>query len=77
MIEGQEGLETIQSLRREVPGVKIIAMSGGGLRGDCTFLDVAKLFGAQQTLDKPFDLQDLLTSVRAVLHSEASRTDEV
>ncbi len=37
VMEGQEGLETIQSLRREVPGVKIIAMSGGGLRGDLPF----------------------------------------
>ena len=72
VMEGQEGLETIQVLRRETPGVKIIAMSGGGSRGDRTFLEAARLLGAQQTLDKPFDVPHLLTAVRAVLHPEAS-----
>ncbi|MGH2361768.1 MAG: response regulator [bacterium] len=72
VMEGQEGIETIQALRREAPGVKIIAMSGGGSRHDCTFLDAARLLGAQQTLDKPFDPPQLLTAVRAVLHPEAS-----
>ena len=74
VMEGQEGLETIQALRREAPGVKIIAMSGGGSRDDRTFLDAARLLGAQQTLDKPFDPQHLLTAVRVVLHPEASPT---
>jgi DNA-binding response OmpR family regulator len=77
VMEGQEGLETIQALRREAPGVKIIAMSGGGRRREDTFLDVARILGAQLTLDKPFDLQDLLTAVHTVLHPEANRSDTV
>ena len=72
VMEGQEGLETIQALRREAPGVKIIAMSGGGSHRDGTFLEAAKLLGAQQTLDKPFDLDQLLFAVRAMLHPAAS-----
>jgi DNA-binding response OmpR family regulator len=72
VMEGQDGLETIQALRREAPGVKIIAMSGGGSRRDGTFLEAARLLGAQQTLDKPFDLPHLLTAVRAVLHPKTS-----
>jgi len=70
LMEGQEGLETIQALRRETPGVKIIAISGGGSSPSCTFLDAARLLGAQQTLDKPFVIQDLLIAMREVLHPE-------
>jgi len=70
LMEGQEGLETIQALRHETPGVKIIAISGGGSSPSCTFLDAARLLGAQQTLDKPFVIQDLLIAMREVLHPE-------
>lgn len=73
-MEGQEGIETIQALRREAPGVKIIAMSGGGSRpgSGCSFLDGARFLGAQQTLNKPFEIQHLLNAVRVVLRPVAS-----
>jgi two-component system, chemotaxis family, chemotaxis protein CheY len=70
VMDGQEGIETIKTLRRESPLVKIIAMSGGGSMRDSTYLDAARCLGAQRTLDKPFELQHLLTVVRDVLHSE-------
>ena len=63
----QEGLETIRELRHEFPDVKIIAVSGGGSRGTQDFLKVAKLFGAQRTLWKPFDLDELRQAIRDVL----------
>lgn len=72
VMEGQEGIETIRTLRRESPTVKIIAMSGGGSTRDSTYLDTARCLGAQQTLDKPFDLQRLLIAVHNVLHPEAN-----
>ena len=60
----QEGLETIQVLRREQPGLKIIAMSGafGG-----EFLKMAGLLGAHATLQKPPRLQAVLESIQKVL----------
>jgi CheY-like chemotaxis protein len=59
-----EGLEMIQSIRKERPEVKIIAMSGmfGG-----QFLRSARLLGAHATLVKPFQPRDLLEAVRRVL----------
>jgi DNA-binding NtrC family response regulator len=72
VMDGQEGLATIEALRRESPLVKIIAMSGGGSMRDSTYLDAARCLGAQRTLDKPFDLQRLLTVVRDVLHTETN-----
>jgi DNA-binding response OmpR family regulator len=63
----QEGLETITALRKEFPGVKIIAISGGGQTGRLDFLDVAARLGAQRTFWKPFDLQEFLAVVRELL----------
>jgi CheY-like chemotaxis protein len=63
----QEGLQTIRELRAEFPAVKIIAVSGGGVHGTMNFLKAAKLFGAQRTLWKPFDLDELRQTVREVL----------
>ena len=39
VMEGQEGVEIIQALQREAPGVKIIAMSGEGARSKSTRLN--------------------------------------
>ncbi len=72
VMEGQEGIETIKILRREAPDVKIIAISGGGSSQSPAYLDAARCLGAQETLDKPFDAQQLLTAVRALLNPEAS-----
>jgi CheY-like chemotaxis protein len=64
VMPGREGLETIQSLRRELPAVKIIAISGafGG-----RFLESARLLGADAVLDKPVDAELLLSKVAEVL----------
>jgi CheY-like chemotaxis protein len=55
----QEGLETIQQLRRRDPNVKIIAISGDGELLNIDLLKVARYFGAHRTLRKPFSLTDL------------------
>jgi len=49
----QDGIGTIMTMRREVPDVKIIAMSGGGRIGKSDFLTVARKLGADATLAKP------------------------
>lgn len=64
----KEGIETKMELRRDFPGVKIIAMSGGGtsMAGtDC--LHLAKVLGARETLSKPLNMKELLLAVRNVL----------
>ena len=62
VMPGQEGLETILTLRRDDNPVKIIAMSGR----DIEMLDTAKLIGADDVIEKPFRAQDLLDRIRAV-----------
>ena len=51
----QEGFETILALRREQPEIKIIAMSGGGRVASTDFLSMARGFGADHVMAKPFD----------------------
>lgn len=60
----KEGLETIMELRRDDPGVKIIAISGGGRIGPQSYIEVARALGAQRTFAKPFDRQEFLAAVR-------------
>ncbi|MEQ1794717.1 MAG: response regulator [Nitrospira sp.] len=64
---GKEGLETILALRCAIPSMKLIAISGGS--GDTDMLTVAKSFGADLTIHKPFDLDKLLRSVATLLET--------
>jgi signal transduction histidine kinase/DNA-binding response OmpR family regulator len=62
-MEGAEGIELIRALRKEHPGVRIIAMSG-------TFgndmLAIARALGADATLTKPLSPETLLQSIKTL-----------
>jgi DNA-binding NarL/FixJ family response regulator len=65
-----DGLEGIMMLRREFPNSRVIAMTGGcETIGVTNFLDVAKMRGARQTLQKPVELKILLETVAAEVMS--------
>jgi CheY-like chemotaxis protein len=59
----KEGLETIMELRQLQPALKIIAMSGGGLREADDYLPIARHLGAAKTLSKPFAPEEMLEAV--------------
>ncbi len=63
----KEGLETIQELIIKLPGIKIIAMSGGGRFGPDSYLPLAKKLGAKCTLQKPFMRDELMNAIEEVL----------
>lgn len=60
----QQGSETILELRRENPAIKIIAISGGGRASGSELLDTARLLGADDVIEKPFRVDELLRHVR-------------
>ncbi len=62
-----DGLEATLQLTREYLDAKIIAMTGA--QGDHNFLDIAKLFGARRTFEKPFDVNKLVEAVKEELAS--------
>lgn len=66
----QEGLETITSLKKEYPHVKIIAISGGGRIGPDAYLPAAQELGADRVFSKPFDVRELAATVKELLTND-------
>jgi CheY-like chemotaxis protein len=62
----RDGLEFITEVRKKHPGVKIIAMSGGGRIARDSYLRIAKNFGAHLLLEKPFNQSSVLAAVESV-----------
>ena len=62
----RDGLETIREMRRLAPGVKIIAISGGGPGGSVDLLPLARRMGAAEVLHKPFGRSELLAAIGTV-----------
>ena len=63
----KEGIQTIAGLHRERPDLRIIAMSGDGSDGASFYLEMAREFGADVTLSKPFSRAQLLEAVEGLL----------
>ena len=63
----KEGLELIQEIRRLKTNIKMIAMSGGNRIDAENFLHMAKLLGADITLEKPFSRASLMEAVECLI----------
>lgn len=61
------GIETIRELTSVYPGVKIIAMSGGGLMGAADHLTLPKRMGVRHTLTKPVARDKMLSAIKDLL----------
>lgn len=59
----KEGIEMIRELKQDYPHFKIMAISGGGQIDANTYLKMARLLGAEITLNKPFVKKDLIEAV--------------
>lgn len=71
IMPGKEGMETIRELRKMLPEVKIVCISGGGNIVPGTAYQSAVLhLGADRFLAKPFALKDLLGTIQTLLESE-------
>ncbi|MBI1788995.1 MAG: response regulator [Acidobacteria bacterium] len=60
----QEGVETITQLKKEYPGIRIVAISGAA---EGAYLKLAELLGAHAVLRKPFAPGQLLDQIAKVL----------
>lgn len=69
IMPGEEGIETILHLRKSQPGLRIIAMSGGGRLRKEGYLDLAAACGAHGVLGKPFDIATFLGMIEDVLRT--------
>ena len=76
IMPNKDGIGMIIDLKKEFPDVKIIAMSGGGLNKPEGYLKGAKKLGAVRTLTKPIDRDEMLRTIKDVLKSPSSQTDQ-
>ncbi len=63
----KNGIEMIVELLLHSPGIRIIAMSGGGQTKRLDLLGNATMLGAVHTIEKPFTLNEMMTTVRRAL----------
>ncbi|QKF82525.1 response regulator [Halarcobacter ebronensis] len=61
-----EGLELITALRKIDTNIPIIAISGGSRRLDTSYLISAELIGANATLEKPFEEEELVELINSL-----------
>jgi CheY-like chemotaxis protein len=59
----KDGIAVVMELKRTMPDVKIITISGGGHYGNLGPLQTAKLLGSTFILEKPFTPYELLNLV--------------
>jgi CheY-like chemotaxis protein len=62
----KDGLEVLIELRSTSPDLKIITISGANAYGNSP-LNTSRLLGADRTIQKPFNDEQLLQAVREVL----------
>ena len=68
----QDGIGTINELKKRYPEIKIIAISGGGRMLSKDYLGIAKILGAHHTFSKPFDIKLFLKKVHELINLQES-----
>jgi len=73
IMPGKDGVDTIKEIRQEFPGIRIIAISGGGgvqpteyvpeAIKTTAYLAAAKEAGADMAFTKPFERKELIQAV--------------
>ena len=73
IMPGKDGVSTIKEIRQEFPGIRIIAISGGGgvqpveyvpeAITTTAYLAAAKEAGADMAFTKPFEREDLIQAI--------------
>ncbi len=71
-----DGIEAIRRIRADHPGLRIIAMSGGGQIDKADFLHMAEALGADRVLEKPVRSERLLELVGSVMTNPPRRLPE-
>lgn len=62
-----DGLELVRQVRRRQPDLPVLAISGGGRAVGLDYLHAARIFGAGDTLNKPFAPRTLTAKVADML----------
>ncbi|MFT5392097.1 MAG: two-component system chemotaxis response regulator CheY [Gammaproteobacteria bacterium] len=69
VMEPLDGIEVMRDIRKLLPEIPIIAMSGGGRLGSNQYLQMCVRLGAKSTIEKPFRPGELLRVVEDAITS--------
>jgi CheY-like chemotaxis protein len=69
----KEGIETVTELQRRQPRLPTVAISGGGRTANMNFLKLAETFGADRTISKPFEPEDIIRIIAELTGSPAPK----
>ncbi len=61
-----DGMELIRNIRKNYPAMQIIAVSGGGRIEATNYLEIARLFGNVEILEKPYSREELIKIIKKV-----------
>lgn len=71
-----DGIELVLKVRKKLPDIKVIVMSGGGrVRAD-HYLNLAEKLGAARVFEKPFNTAELRETVAELLIEAESATEK-
>lgn len=70
LLPGMCGLEAIGLLKRDLPTMKVIIISGCGRARNREVLETARRLGADACFSKPLDIAELLATVRQLLQRQ-------
>ena len=73
----KDGIETIREIKKTYRNTKIIAMSGGGKIAAKEYLTFVKQLGVRHTLSKPFEKEQILSALEAVLREPKRRRPNI
>ena len=68
----EDGIKVIMKIREMKPGIKVIAISGGGKAGPGSYLTMAKALGADAIYSKPFSINEIVIKIEDLLKVEHS-----
>ncbi len=68
LMPNMDGVEVIRAARIRHPALKVLAISGGGSVGATYMLHMAKVLGADATLEKPLRLDALVNAIDDILY---------
>lgn len=68
-----DGIELVMAIRKKLPDIKVVVMSGGGRVRAGHYLDLAEKLGAARVFEKPFDPSLLRQTVEELLAEQTEQ----
>jgi CheY-like chemotaxis protein len=73
LMPNRDGLEVLRHVKASYPDIRVLAVSSGGRIGAVSYLETARVFGADGVMMKPLRLDTFASMVEALLGIPADR----